>query len=156
MTKVPEAISQEECDFAESGADMADLKALKELLKPLFPGLMGMELSDAQPDCVTARLTVRSDLCTVGGILHGGAIMAFADTLGAVATVVNLPPDMRTTTIESKTNFFAAAKLGSTVTGECTALHKGRTTMTWQTAIKNETGKLCAIVTQTQLILPAA
>jgi uncharacterized protein (TIGR00369 family) len=134
---------------------MMDLKALQGLLNPLFPGLIGMELTDAQPDRFTARLAVRADLCTVGGILHGGAIMAFADTLGAVATVVNLPLDARTTTIESKTNFFSAAKLGATVTAECIALHKGRTTMTWQTSIKNDAGKLCAVVTQTQLILPS-
>lgn len=135
---------------------MTELKALQELLAPLFPGLIGMELVEAQPDRVVGKLTVRADLCTVGGILHGGAIMAFADTMGAVATVVNLAPDARTTTIESKTNFFAAAKLGGTVIAECTALHKGRTTMTWQTSIRNEAGKLCAVVTQTQLVLPAA
>jgi uncharacterized protein (TIGR00369 family) len=135
---------------------VTDLKALQDLLNPLFPGLIGMELTDVHPDRVSASLVVRADLCTVGGILHGGAIMAFADTLGAVATVVNLPPDTRTTTIESKTNFFAAAKLGSAITAESTTLHKGRTTMTWQTAIKNDAGKLCAVVTQTQMILPAA
>ena len=135
---------------------MADLRALQELLKPLFPGLIGMELTAAEPEHIAAKLIVRPDLCTAGGILHGGAIMAFADTLGAVATVVNLPSDARTATIESKTNFFAAAKLGSTVFAESTALHKGRTTMTWQTAIKNDSGKLCAIVTQTQMVLPAA
>jgi len=133
---------------------MADLKALQDMLSPLFPGLIGMELLEAQPDRIIGKLTVRPDLCTVGGILHGGALMAFADTLGAVATVVNLPPHTRTATIESKTNFFAAAKLGSVIAAESTLLHKGRTMMTWQTAIKNEHGKLCAVVTQTQLILP--
>jgi len=135
---------------------MADVKALQELLNSLFPGLIGMELLDTEPDRITAKLTVRADLCTVGSILHGGAIMAFADTLGAVATLINLPPDARTTTIGSKTNFFAAAKLGSTVFAESLALHKGRTTMTWQTAITSDAGKLYAMVTQTQLILPAA
>lgn len=134
---------------------MTDLKALQALLNPLFPGLLGMELTEAQQERVTAKMIVRADLCTVGGILHGGAIMAFADTLGAVATLVNLPLSTRTTTVESKSNFFAAAKVGTAIVAECTALHKGRTTMTWQTAIRNDAGKLCAMVTQTQLVLPA-
>lgn len=135
---------------------MSDASSIQELLTPLLPGLIGMELVEANPDRVTATLKVRPDLCTVGEILHGGTLMAFADTLGAVATFVNLPPGTRTATIESKTNFFAAAKLGSTIHGECTALHKGRTTMTWQTSIKSDAGKLCGIVTQTQMILPVA
>lgn len=116
---------------------------------------MGMQLSEVGPDRVAATLKVRPDLCTAGGILHGGAIMAFADTLGAVGTVVNLPEGKRTTTIESSTKFIGAAPVGSTVTGESVAFHRGRTTMVWQTTIKSEDGKLCAVVTQTQLVMGA-
>ena len=134
---------------------MNDIASLQALLQPLFPGLIGIALTEAGPERVCASLKVRAELCTVGGILHGGAVMAFADTLGAVATVVNLPPGVRTTTIESKTNFFAAAAVGSTVTAECTPFHKGKSTMVWQTQIKNEKGKLCAVVTQTQMVLSA-
>ena len=93
------------------------------------------------------------DLCTGGGILHGGAYMAFADTLGAVGTVVNLGDGQRTTTTDSSTKFIAGAKVGSTVTGESVALHRGRTTHVWQTSIRNDQGRLCAVVTQTQLIM---
>ena len=133
---------------------MNSIASIQELLSPLFPGLIGMELIDLGPDRITAKLTVRADLCTVGEILHGGALMAFADTLGAVATFVNLPTGTRTATIESKTNFFAAAKVGSTIYAECTPFHKGKTTMVWQTLIKTVNGKLCGVVTQTQMILP--
>jgi uncharacterized protein (TIGR00369 family) len=97
----------------------------------------------------------RPDLCTTGGILHGGAYMAFADTLGAVGTVINLPPGTRTTTTDSSTKFIAGAPVGSIVTGESTAFHKGRSTMVWQTLVRNEAGRLCAVVTQTQLVMPA-
>ena len=132
------------------------LDSAQQILKPLFPGLLGIELSEVGPERVVATMQVRPDLCTTGEVLHGGAIMAFADTLGAVATFVNLPNGARTTTIESKTNFLGAAPAGSRVTGECTPFHRGRTTMVWQTLIKSETGKLCAVVTQTQMVLPAA
>jgi 1,4-dihydroxy-2-naphthoyl-CoA hydrolase len=130
-----------------------DLASIQALLEPLFPGLMGMQLTEITLERVTATLKVRPDLCTVGGILHGGAIMAFADTLGAVGTFVNLPAGKRTTTVDSSTKFIGAASAGTTVTGECTAFHRGKTTMVWQTAVKTEEGKLCAVVTQTQLVL---
>ncbi|WP_019142284.1 PaaI family thioesterase [Noviherbaspirillum massiliense] len=132
---------------------MTSLDSIQELLAPLFPGMLGMQLTEATPERVSATLKVRPELCTVGGILHGGAIMAFADTLGAVGTFVNLPQGKRTTTIESSTKFMGAAPSGSTVTGESIALHRGQTTMVWQTSIKSESGKLCAVVTQTQLVL---
>ena len=127
--------------------------ALQERLQPLFPGLLGLQLTEVSPDRIVATMQVRPDLCTTGGILHGGAHMAFADTLGAVGTFVNLPEGKGTTTVESSTKFIGSAKVGSTVTGESTPLHKGRTTMVWQTAIRNADGKLCAMVTQTQLVL---
>ena len=132
---------------------MIELSTLQKAIGPLFPGLMGIELVEAAADRVVAKMTVRADLCTAGGILHGGAIMAFADTLGAIGTLVNLPPQARTTTTDSSTKFLAGAPAGSVVTGECTAFHRGRTTMVWQTLVKLDSGKLCAVVTQTQLVL---
>ena len=133
---------------------MLDLAQIQQLFAPLFPGLMGVHITEAAPDRVRARMLVRPDLCTAGGILHGGAIMAFADTLGAVGTIVNLPATKRTTTTDSSTKFIASARVDTVVIGECIALHRGRTTMVWQTMIRNADGKLCAVVTQTQLVLP--
>lgn len=132
---------------------MIELASLQQHLAPMFPGLMGLQLTALEPERVTATMPVRPDLCTAGDILHGGAVMAFADTLGAVATFVNLPHGARTTTIESSTKFLAAAPVGTTVSGECTAFHRGRTTMVWQTLVRSEEGKLCAVVTQTQLVI---
>jgi 1,4-dihydroxy-2-naphthoyl-CoA hydrolase len=131
------------------------LESVQQVLNPLLPGLLGVRLTEVGAERVAASMDVRPDLCTIYGVLHGGAIMAFADTLGAVATVANLPKGARTTTIESKTNFLGSAPAGSRVTGECTPFHRGRTTMVWQTLIRSEAGKLCAVVTQTQLVLPA-
>jgi uncharacterized protein (TIGR00369 family) len=82
--------------------------------------------------------------------------MAFADTIGAIGTVANLPPNTRTTTIESKTNFMGAAQINTRVTAESIPLHRGKTTQVWQTTIRSEAGKLCAVVTQTQMMLPAS
>ena len=129
------------------------LNSLQQLMAPLLPGLMGVELSVVEPDRVVATMKVRPDLCTTGDTLHGGALMAFADTLGALGTVVNLPPGKRTTTVNSSTQFIAGAKAGSTITGESTPLHRGKTTSVWQTRITTEEGRLCAVVTQTQLVL---
>jgi uncharacterized protein (TIGR00369 family) len=125
-------------------------------IEPLpFAKLMGVTIVSVTPDLVIGELTVREDLCTRPAVLHGGAYMAFADTIGAVATVANLPDGMTTTTIESKTNFFAAIPLGDTARAECTPLHKGRTTMVWQTKITRRDGKLAAVVMQTQLVIAA-
>ena len=129
------------------------IDALQTVLAPLFPGLMGLQLTEVGPERVVATMKVRPDLCTTGGILHGGAVMAFADTLGAVGTFVNLPEGKGTTTVDSSTKFIGAAKVGSVVTGESTALHRGKTTMVWQTRITSDAGRLCAVVTQTQLVL---
>ena len=134
---------------------MSALEPVQQILQPLFPGLLGIELVEVAPERVLASMPVRPDMCTTGEALHGGAIMAFADTLGAVATFLNLPKGARTTTIESKTNFLGAAPVGTRVSGECTPFHRGRTTMVWQTLVKSESGKLCAVVTQTQMVLPA-
>lgn len=134
---------------------MLSLDAIQKVMEPLFPGLMGVRVVEATPERIVGELTVRPDLCTAGGILHGGAHMAFADTLGAVGTVLNMPPGKRTTTTDSCTKFIGGAKVNTTVVGECTALHRGRTTMVWQTAIRTAEGKLCAVVTQTQLVIDA-
>ena len=134
---------------------MHTIESLESQLSALFPGLMGIRLMHADKDRVVATMAVRPDLCTTGAALHGGAMMAFADTLGAIGTFQNLAEGARTTTIDSATKFIAGAALGSTVIGECTPFHRGRTTMVWQTLIKTEAGKLCAVVTQTQLVLPA-
>ena len=134
---------------------MTTAASIQEQLNPLFPGLIGVQLIEVTPERVVASMEVRSDLCTTGKVLHGGAIMAFADTLGAIGTIANLPKDAHTTTIESKTNFLRAAPEGTRIIAECTAFHRGRTTMVWQTQIKTDTGKLCAVVTQTQLVLPS-
>jgi len=134
---------------------MSAIAAIQELIKPLFPGLMGMQLTEVTPERVIASMEVRPDLCTVGNILHGGALMAFADTLGGIATFINLESGARTTTIESKTNFLGAMPVGTRIIGECTPLHRGKTTMVWQTHVKSENGRLCAVVIQTQMVLPA-
>lgn len=117
-----------------------------------FSKAMGVEVSEASPDRVVATMLVREDLCTAGSILHGGAIMAFADALGAIGAFLTLPEGARsTTTIESKTNFIGGAKVGSIVRGECTPVHIGKRTSVWQTKITTEDGKTVALVTQTQL-----
>jgi uncharacterized protein (TIGR00369 family) len=116
-----------------------------------FANLMGVEITVREKDRVMGQLTVREDLCTAGGILHGGAYMAFADSLGAIGGFLNLPEGARTTTLESKTNFLGAARVGQTVTGEATPLHIGRRSSVWQTRITSAEGRLLALVTQTQM-----
>jgi uncharacterized protein (TIGR00369 family) len=122
----------------------------------LFAKLLGVELVSITPDRVEAVLQVRDDLCTRPAVLHGGALMALADTLGAIATVANIAEGATTTTIESKTNFFAAVLVGETARAECTPLHRGRTTMVWQTKVTRSDGRIAALVIQTQLVLPAS
>ncbi len=126
--------------------------AIQESVKGLYPALLGIKFLKAEAEGVKAELTVREELCTVPGIMHGGAMMGFADTLGAVATALNLPRGAGTTTIESKTNFFAPARTGATIVGDCTPLHRGKTTMVWQTRVTVDE-KLVALITQTQMVL---
>jgi uncharacterized protein (TIGR00369 family) len=133
-------------------AQMDALAKIKSQMLP-FAELMGIEFTEAVPERVVAEMTVREDLCTRPAVLHGGAIMAFADTLGGVGTFLNLPEGVGTTTIESKTNFVAAAPVGTRVRAEATPLHRGRRTMVWQTRITTAEGRLVALVTQTQLVL---
>ena len=128
------------------------LSILQQRMPP-FSKLLGIRFLSATPERVVAEMIVREELCTTPAILHGGAIMAFADTLGACATVINLREGFGTTTIESKTNFFAPAAAGSKVIGECIALHRGKRTMAWQTKVTNDEGRLLAIITQTQMVL---
>src|ERR1700730_15222962 len=124
-------------------------------MEPLpFSKLMGLTVVSVAPDCVKVELPVREELCTRPAVLHGRAVMAFADTLGAIATIANLPEGTGTTTIESKTNFFAARAEGVAAKAEGTPLRRGRTTIAWQTRITRGDGRLAAIVTQTQLVLP--
>jgi len=130
--------------------------AVIEENKMPFAELLGVRVLSAAPERITAEMVVRDNLCTLPPVLHGGAVMAFADSLGAYATMLNLRDGASTTTIESKTNFLAPAPVGTTVTGECAALHRGRRTMVWQTRITNAQGRLLAIVTQTQMVLEAS
>lgn len=119
-----------------------------------FAKAMGVEVTEATPQRVSARLLVRPDLCTTGGILHGGAIMAFADTLGAIGAYLSLPEGAKsTTTLESKTNFLGGAKADTTVTAEATPVHSGKRTSVWQTKVTSEDGKAVALVIQTQMVL---
>jgi uncharacterized protein (TIGR00369 family) len=118
-----------------------------------FAELLGIEVVSAAADRIVGRMMVRDDLCTRPAVLHGGAIMAFADTLGALGTIANLPEGAGTTTIESKTNFVAPAPVGTQIIGEATPIHRGGRTMIWQTRITNTEGRLVALVTQTQLVL---
>lgn len=115
--------------------------------------LLGVDVVEATPERVVGRLTVRPELCTAGDILHGGAFMAFADTVGAIGAALNLPAGAGTTTIESKTNFLGSARVGTEVTATATPIHRGRRSSVWQTRITNPDGKLLAMVIQTQLVI---
>ena len=122
-------------------------------LMPGLPQLLGLSVVRAEPEVVVAELVVRPEICTAGDTIHGGAIMAFADTVGAIGTVMNLREGQATTTLESKTNFFAGAKAGTTLTAESVPLHRGRRTQVWETRVTNSDGRLIAKITQTQMVL---
>ena len=129
-----------------------DAAAVSDLFRGTLAELLGIRFVEATPDRVVAELDYRDELTTVGGSLHGGTLMAFADTIGAVATVLNLPKGASTTTLESKTNFFAAGRSG-TVRAETTPLHRGKRTMAWQTRVTNDAGRLLSLTIQTQMVL---
>jgi 1,4-dihydroxy-2-naphthoyl-CoA hydrolase len=129
-----------------------DPQEIKRRFAGTFAELIGIEFLETTPERVVAEVAMRSDLTTVGGAMHGGAIMAFADTLGAVGAVMNLPAGASTTTLESKTNFFRGCS-GGKVRAECVALHRGRRTSVWQTRLTDEKGGLLAQVIQTQMVL---
>jgi 1,4-dihydroxy-2-naphthoyl-CoA hydrolase len=136
-----------------AGGRMTPLEKIQSMKMP-FAELQGVTFTEAGLDRVVATMLVRPDLCTLRNTIHGGAVMAFADSVGAAATVINLPADAKgTTTIESKTNFIGGAKEGSTVTATATPVHRGRRTQVWQTRLETEDGKLVAVVTQTQMVL---
>jgi uncharacterized protein (TIGR00369 family) len=130
--------------------------SVRAVEQPPFAEFLGIRVTHVSRERVVAELLVREELGNRFGILHGGAIMAMADNLGGTATIANLPEDATTTTIESKTNFFAAIAVGDTARAECTPLHRGRSTMVWQTRVTRGDGKLAAIVTQTQMVLRKA
>lgn len=132
---------------------MALVDDLQKTLTGFFPEKLGMRFIEASKDALRAEIEVTAELCTLPGRMHGGAIMAFADTLGAYGTVLNLPTGHSTTTIESKTNFFSAGAEGGKVVGTTTPIHRGRSTMVWQTRVERDDGKLVALITQTQLVL---
>ena len=131
---------------------MPPLELLNSRPMPLAV-LMGVKFIEAEKDRVVATMVVRQDLCTMNNIIHGGSIMALADTVGAAATVINLPEGAGTTTIESKTNFVGPAQVGTTIKATATPIHRGRRTQVWQTRVETEAGKLVAVVTQTQMVL---
>ena len=135
-----------------TGAMADEPGRMSEGLKGTLGELLGIEFVEASPERVVAQLRIRDDLRTAGGALHGGALMAFADTVGAVATVLNLPAGAGTTTIESKTNFLAAGRSG-VVRAETTPLHRGKRTMVWQTRVTDESGRLLSLPRQTQMVL---
>jgi uncharacterized protein (TIGR00369 family) len=138
---------------ADTNATDAALTQRIHDMQPPFSKQLGSRILHATKDKVVAELVVCEQHGNRNGVMHGGAIMAFADDLGGAATFINLPPGSGTTTLESKTNFFAAIPLGDTARGECTPLHRGRSTMVWQTRITRGDGKLAALVTQTQMVI---
>jgi uncharacterized protein (TIGR00369 family) len=129
-----------------------DAATLEERFRGTLAELLGIRFIDVQPDRVVAEIQVRAELTTVGGAVHGGTLMALADTVGAAATVLNLPAGATTATLESKTNFLAAGR-GGIVRAESTCLHRGRRTMVWQTRVTDEGGRLLSLTIQTQMVL---
>jgi len=129
-----------------------DIDEIKQNLKGTFSDLLGLQLMETGPDRVVAEFQIRDDLRTWGGAVHGGTLMAVADTIGAVATALNLPPQAGTTTLESKTNFFAAGRAGR-LRVESTPLHRGKRTHVWQTRVTDESGRLLSLTIQTQMVL---
>jgi uncharacterized protein (TIGR00369 family) len=132
----------------------AHVALTREMFGRGMPHAMGVRLVSVTPKKVVAQMPITPMHLNRSGRVNGGALMAFADILGAMGTIINLPPGYRTSTLESKTNFFAAGD-GAVVTGVSIPLHLGRTTMVWQTTIKNADGRRVAIVTQTQIVIPA-
>ncbi len=120
-----------------------------------FVKLMGVKVIKRSPERSEAELFIRQDLCNRRGVIHGGALMGWADTMGGMTASAALTPGQRTVTIESKTNFIAPIPKGDTARAVCTPLHSGRTTIVLQTNITREDGRLAAIGTQTQMVLPA-
>jgi uncharacterized protein (TIGR00369 family) len=129
-----------------------DTAALHALVP--FAATLGLRVAAAAPEAVRVELDHRADLCTAGGVLHGGALMALADTAGAVCAYLNLPGGAQTTTVESKTNLLAAVR-GGTLTASATPLHVGGTLIVVETELHRDDGRLAAKTTQTQAVLRA-
>lgn len=132
---------------------MTDLLDKMTANMPPMCTLLGVELTEVTLERIRARMVAREELGNGSGVLHGGAYMTFADYLGAIGTVANLQRGFETTTLESKTNFFASAVIGTEVLAESLPLHRGRRTMVWQTRLTNAEGRLLAMITQTQMVL---
>ena len=130
-----------------------DLEYFRTRMRGLLPDHLGIRLLSAATDLMVAEIDVTRELCTAPGLMHGGALMAFADTLGALGTMANLDDESGTTTIESKTNFYRGGVEGTTLRGESRPMHRGRRTQVWQTNILDPEGRLVAQVTQTQMVL---
>lgn len=133
----------------------ATAEQINQAFAGLLPDYLGIKIESVSPEAVVGSLTVKDQLCTTGGIVHGGALMSLADTLGAVVAFLNMAPGTRTSTVESKTNFIKAARVGTKITATCKLFNKGRTLILLMTELKDQEGKLLAIVSQSQIVLPA-
>lgn len=142
--------------MSDTEAETAERVKRMASWQPPFAALIGCQVTEISPDRVVAEMIVREDLGNGVGVAHGGTLMALADNIGGLATILNLPRGAVTTTIESKTNFLAAIPVGERARAECVPLHRGRTTMVWQTRITRADGRLAALVTQTQLVMQKA
>jgi uncharacterized protein (TIGR00369 family) len=132
---------------------MDPVEQMQQRVSGFFPELLGIRFVTVEPERIVAELEVRREICTVPGVMHGGAVMSLADTLGAIGTMMNLREGQGTTTMESKTNFFGPGVEGTTIVAECIPLHRGGRTHVWETTIRNPSGKMIAKVTQTQMVL---
>lgn len=119
-----------------------------------FARLIGVKMTLVTRDRLEAELLVTPDHCTIPATMHGGAMMAFADNMGGCGAFLNMPEGMMTTTVESKTNFLRPVPVGQKALAVTTPVHLGKSLQVWKTEISREDGKLAAIVTQTQMILP--
>jgi uncharacterized protein (TIGR00369 family) len=129
-----------------------DAAELNRRVVGTLAGHLGIRFVEAGRERVVAELTIRDELRTVGGALHGGTLMAFADMVGAAGTIVNLPAGAVTTTIESKTNFLGAGREG-VVRAEAAPLHRGKRTQVWQTRVTDSSGRLLSVTIQTQMVI---
>src|SRR5437660_6289671 len=149
----PTCCTPEPFPFSHAWVPAGTISRVPSFRLPAFAELVGIEIVETDKSRVVGRIKLGPQHSNGRDRVHGGAIMTLADTLGAIATVINLPPDSVTTTLESKTNFLAAGR-GEFLVGEATPLHVGRRTMVWQTTIRDAEDRRIAVVTQTQLVLP--
>jgi 1,4-dihydroxy-2-naphthoyl-CoA hydrolase len=119
-----------------------------------FARMIGVKMTFVTKERLEAELLVTPDHCTIPATMHGGAMMAFADNMGGCGAFLNMPEGMMTTTVESKTNFLRPVPVGQKALAVTTPVHMGKSLQVWKTEISREDGKLAAIVTQTQMIMP--